>query len=40
MCNEQAIILYNHQTIVLNPKTFLILGGGGNCFSFGKNSEM
>ncbi|UJR36652.1 hypothetical protein I4U23_029369 [Adineta vaga] len=34
-CGEQPIILYNHETIVLNKTTFLILGGGGNCFSFG-----
>jgi len=35
MCGEQPIILYNHQTVLLNKTTFLILGGGGNCFSFG-----
>jgi hypothetical protein len=35
MCGEQSIILYNHQTVLLNKTTFLILGGGGNCFSFG-----
>ncbi|CAF0806348.1 unnamed protein product [Adineta ricciae] len=34
-CAEQPIILYNHQTVLLNKTTFLILGGGGNCFSFG-----
>jgi hypothetical protein len=36
MCGEQPIILYNHQTVLLNRTTFLILGGGGNCFSFGR----
>ncbi|CAF4084752.1 unnamed protein product, partial [Rotaria magnacalcarata] len=35
MCGDQPIILYNHQTVLLNKATFLILGGGGNCFSFG-----
>ncbi|CAF1123671.1 unnamed protein product [Adineta steineri] len=35
MCVEHPIILYNHQTVLLNKTTFLILGGGGNCFSFG-----
>lgn len=35
MERDQLVMLHRHTSLLLEDNRFLILGGGGNCFSFG-----
>lgn len=31
----EVLMLHNHCSVMVNDETFVVIGGGGNCFSFG-----
>ncbi|XP_031565212.1 tRNA wybutosine-synthesizing protein 4-like [Actinia tenebrosa] len=32
---QSPLMLHNHTSILIDPQTIMVFGGGGNCFSFG-----